>query len=205
MHKPIRPYQRTMAMHMTTIRELFFSVVLALIERISAQPIMGGKAPAAPPITMFCGVERLSHMVPSTATENSDKTIPNENASEAITRPSGIGRFAVRSITASMSASYHMFRAPDAPAPIEMHNIATNPKNGLMLPGCHQHANDSALQNTSRRLFISDLRLIILPLAKFPTGGMEAVKEVATQVWLQPSPQGLSPAVRFFLNASNTR
>jgi hypothetical protein len=27
-----------------------------------AQPIMGGKAPAAPPITMFCGVERFSHI-----------------------------------------------------------------------------------------------------------------------------------------------
>jgi hypothetical protein len=27
------------------------------------QPIIGGKAPAAPPITMFCGVRRFSHMV----------------------------------------------------------------------------------------------------------------------------------------------
>ena len=29
----------------------------------AAQPIIGGKAPAAPPMTMFCGVRRLSHMV----------------------------------------------------------------------------------------------------------------------------------------------
>ena len=29
----------------------------------TTQPIIGGKAPAAPPMTMFCGVERLSHMV----------------------------------------------------------------------------------------------------------------------------------------------
>ncbi len=29
----------------------------------AAQPIIGGKAPAAPPITMFCGVLRFSHMV----------------------------------------------------------------------------------------------------------------------------------------------
>ena len=29
----------------------------------AAQPITGGSAPAAPPMTMFCGVERLSHMV----------------------------------------------------------------------------------------------------------------------------------------------
>ena len=29
----------------------------------TAQPIMGGKAPAAPPMTMFCGVRRFSHIV----------------------------------------------------------------------------------------------------------------------------------------------
>ena len=29
----------------------------------AAQPITGGKAPAAPPMTMFCGVRRFSHMV----------------------------------------------------------------------------------------------------------------------------------------------
>ena len=29
----------------------------------AAQPIIGGKAPAAPPITMFCGVHRLSQIV----------------------------------------------------------------------------------------------------------------------------------------------
>ncbi len=29
----------------------------------AAQPITGGKAPAAPPMTMFCGVERFSHIV----------------------------------------------------------------------------------------------------------------------------------------------
>ena len=29
----------------------------------AAQPIVGGNAPAAPPMTMFCGVQRLSYMV----------------------------------------------------------------------------------------------------------------------------------------------
>ena len=29
----------------------------------AAQPMTGGKAPAAPPITMFCGVRRFSHIV----------------------------------------------------------------------------------------------------------------------------------------------
>ena len=28
----------------------------------ATQPISGGKAPASPPITMFCGVARFSHM-----------------------------------------------------------------------------------------------------------------------------------------------
>ncbi|CLR46074.1 Uncharacterised protein [Mycobacterium tuberculosis] len=28
-----------------------------------AQPIIGGNAPDAPPMTMFCGVERFSHIV----------------------------------------------------------------------------------------------------------------------------------------------
>ena len=30
---------------------------------MAAQPIIGGKAPAAPPITMFCGVRRFSQIV----------------------------------------------------------------------------------------------------------------------------------------------
>ena len=35
-----------------------------LTEPVAAtQPTMGGKAPAAPPITMFCGVKRLSQIV----------------------------------------------------------------------------------------------------------------------------------------------
>ena len=29
----------------------------------AAQPIIGGKAPAAPPMTMFCGVRRFSQRV----------------------------------------------------------------------------------------------------------------------------------------------
>ena len=29
----------------------------------AAQAITGGNAPAAPPMTMFCGVERFSHIV----------------------------------------------------------------------------------------------------------------------------------------------
>ena len=32
------------------------------VEAAAAHPIIGGNAPAAPPITMFCGVVRLSHI-----------------------------------------------------------------------------------------------------------------------------------------------
>jgi hypothetical protein len=45
-------------------------------------------------------------------------------------RPCGIGRAEVRVIAASTSASYHMFSAPAAPAPTEMHNSAVKPITG---------------------------------------------------------------------------
>ena len=32
----------------------------------AAQATTGGRAPAAPPMTMFCGVERFSHIVYTT-------------------------------------------------------------------------------------------------------------------------------------------
>ena len=44
--------------------------------------------------------------------------------------PLGTGRFAVRRITASMSASYHMFKAPEAPAPSAMNRIAVKASKG---------------------------------------------------------------------------
>ena len=46
-----------------------------------------------------------------------------------------IGRFCVRLITASISASYHMLSAPEAPAPMAMHRIATTPSTGCTEPG----------------------------------------------------------------------
>jgi hypothetical protein len=41
----------------------------------------------------------------------------------------GIGRPAVRAITASMAASYDISRAPAAPAPAAMPTMAMNPRN----------------------------------------------------------------------------
>jgi hypothetical protein len=46
-----------------------------------------------------------------------------------------MGRPDVRDITASMSASYHMFSAPAAPAPSAMARIAVTATAGLMTPG----------------------------------------------------------------------
>lgn len=52
---------------MRLLQQLFplsqFVVVIRHPEPVATtQPIIGGNAPAAPPITMFCGVARLSHM-----------------------------------------------------------------------------------------------------------------------------------------------
>jgi len=52
-----------------------------------------------------------------------------------VTRPAGTGRSAVRAITASMSASYHMFSAPEAPAPTAMQSSAVKPITGWTWPG----------------------------------------------------------------------
>ena len=49
--------------------------------------------------------------------------------------PPGSAGCAVRVITASMSASYHMLSAPEAPAPIAMHSSAVNPITGCTCPG----------------------------------------------------------------------
>ena len=50
-------------------------------------------------------------------------------------RPRGIGRLAVRDINASMSPSYAMFIAPEAPAPTAMQRIEVNASTGWTWPG----------------------------------------------------------------------
>src|ERR1700704_903090 len=123
----------------------------------AAQPITGGSAPAAPPMTMFWGVSRLSHIVytttekriekessaaactpaamPRTAMAPQARTSPNASASPREIVPRGIGRSAVRVITASMSASYHILSTPEAPAPAALARIAANPSSGSSRPG----------------------------------------------------------------------
>ena len=57
------------------------------------------------------------------------------SASPGRMRPVGIGRLAVRDIKASMSASYHMLSAPEAPAPTAIASTAMTAMNGLVATG----------------------------------------------------------------------
>jgi hypothetical protein len=67
-----------------------------------------------------------------------------------------MGRFDVRVITASMSASYHMLSAPAAPAPTAMHSSAVKAITGCICPGAMTRPT-SAVKTTSdmTRGFIS--------------------------------------------------
>src|SRR6201996_7774149 len=62
-------------------------------------------------------------------------TTPNISAAPGSIRPAATGRFAVRFISASISRSYHMLMAPEAPAPTAIHRIATGARTGGRLPG----------------------------------------------------------------------
>ncbi len=63
--------------------------------------------------------------------------MPKASASPRVTRPAGIGRCWVRVITASMSASYHMFSAPAAPAPTAMHSSAEERQHRMQMHRRH--------------------------------------------------------------------
>src|SRR5687768_2355907 len=73
--------------------------------------------------------------IPISMTENSDSTTPSARASAPWTLPEGTGRPRVRRILASMSASYHMFREAEAPAPTAMQSTATAARIGLIRSG----------------------------------------------------------------------
>ena len=73
--------------------------------------------------------------IPISATDPAASMMPKVSAFSGATRPAGIGRFRVRDITASISRSYHMLIAPDAPAPTAMHSTAMKPITGCSPPG----------------------------------------------------------------------
>ena len=68
-------------------------------------------------------------------TEPTASTAPKVRASSGLILPLGTGRAAVRAMRASISASYHMFNAPAAPAPTAMHASAAIASTGCMWPG----------------------------------------------------------------------
>ncbi|SJM34096.1 hypothetical protein BQ8482_380279 [Mesorhizobium delmotii] len=72
---------------------------------------------------------------PSVMTESTESTRPKPRASPGMTRPDGTGRFDVRDIKASISASYHMLSAPAAPAPTAIAPIAITAMTGFIAPG----------------------------------------------------------------------
>ena len=71
----------------------------------------------------------------SSTTEKQASVSPKASASPSVILPIGIGRDWVRFITRSMSASYHMLSAPEAPAPMAMHSSAVKPRTGWIDPG----------------------------------------------------------------------
>src|SRR6516164_8850873 len=70
-----------------------------------------------------------------TATALQARTRPKANASRREIAPQGIGRPAVRVITAAISASYHIFSTPAAPAPAAIARIAMKPRSGSRRAG----------------------------------------------------------------------
>ena len=75
-------------------------------------------------------------------TEPTASVIPNAKASPGRMRPAGTGRAAVRVITASMSASYHMLSAPAAPAPTAMHEERREPDHRMEMAGRDHEADE---------------------------------------------------------------
>ena len=61
--------------------------------------------------------------------------MPNAIASARVMRPRGIGRLAVRDISASMSPSSAMLSAPEAPAPTAMQSSEVMASTGWKCPG----------------------------------------------------------------------
>ncbi len=73
--------------------------------------------------------------MPISMTEKRLSTTPKASASCGAILPRGSGRPRVRSITASMSRSYHMLMAPAAPAFTAMQSTATAARKGWISPG----------------------------------------------------------------------
>ncbi len=85
----------------------------------------------------------------SITTEKPASAMPIASASSRPTRRDGIGRAAVRRISASMSLSHHMLSAPEAPPPTAMQITAASPITGCTATGA-QTSPTKAVNTTSR-------------------------------------------------------
>src|SRR6478752_6204824 len=87
---------------------------------------------------------------PRQSTEPTASTVPKARASSGVILPFGIGRAAVRAMHASISASYHIFSAPAAPAPTAMQMSAAMARTGCMWPGAA--TSPTSAVNTTRNI-----------------------------------------------------
>ena len=101
---------------------------------------------------------------PSITTESADKARPKSFASFAEIFPDGTGRRLVRAMTPSISASYHIFKAPEAPPPSAINKIDTNATNGWITPGAAK--TPAIAVNTT-----SDITLGLSKAKKSPNSG----------------------------------
>ena len=72
---------------------------------------------------------------PITSTEAADSPTPKSRAEVLSMRPAGSGRFFVRRIPASRSASHHWLSAAAPPAPSAMQRIAVKASTGWICSG----------------------------------------------------------------------
>ena len=135
--------------------------------------------------------------------------------------PRGTGRLAVRFITASMSASYHMLRAPAAPAPTAIASSATKREPGMDGARCGDDAHEGGEDDERHHPRLQQREVIARrALAAFVPGGLGLAKLVSMSLisvrylitgsvlnwWngggedsvhssvVAPAPHGLSPA-----------
>src|SRR4030095_11918190 len=128
--------------------------------------------------------------IPISMTENTARTPPKLRAASGETAPRGIGRPQVRFMIASMSRSYHMLMAPEAPAPTAMQRTATAASTGSSPPGA-TISPAKPLNTTSdiTRGFSSSMKSATrapVPCASAPTASVEmATSDTATLVLVQ--------------------
>ena len=170
----------------------------------AAQPIIGGSAPAAPPMTMFCGVaplqphrvdddveedgegeqrggERSSPEARASAPTRPASVRPKASASPGAIRPAGIGRGRCAPCSASMSASYHMLSAPAAPAPTAMQSSAVSRDHRMQMPR-RDHQADKRREDHERHHARLQQREVVADASRGGVGSARSAQASAAHV-----------------------